>query len=72
MDGIEYWKTGLRIGEVVSRLTKLKPDVIGVSCATVVDRGEVSKMIYGLKKFFPTTPIILGGHEASFWYREIL
>lgn len=72
LDGDEYWKTGLRLSEVIIRLDKIKPDIIGVSCATIVDRGEVAGLVKGLKKAYPTTPIILGGHEASFWYREIL
>ena len=72
LDGVEYWKTGLKLSEVIARLDKIQPDVIGVSCATIVDRGEVSRLVKGLKEVYPTTPIILGGHEASFWYREIL
>ena len=72
LDGVDYWKTGLRIGEIIDRLNKVQPDVIGISCATIVDRGEASRLARGLKEAFPEKPIILGGHEASFWYREIL
>lgn len=72
LDGVLYWKTGLRIEEIVTEIRKLEPDVIGLSCCTVVDRGEVAKTARTLKKAYPTTPIILGGHEASQWYREIL
>jgi len=72
LDGVEYWKTGLKLEELIARLNKIKPDVIGVSCATIVDRGEVFSLVKGLKEAYPLIPIILGGHEASFWYREIL
>ena len=72
LDGIPYWKTGLRIEEIVAGVVKLAPDVIGMSCCTVVDRGEVAKTAKALKEAFPATPIILGGHEASQWYEEIL
>lgn len=72
LDGVPYWKTGLRIEEIVTEVTKLKPDVIGMSCCTIVDRSEVAKTAKALKETFPTTPIILGGHEASQWYEEIL
>ncbi len=72
LDGIPYWKTGLRIEEIVDEVVKREPDVIGMSCCTVVDRGEVAKTTKALKEAFPATPIILGGHEASQWYEEIL
>lgn len=72
MDGVSYWKTGLRIEEIVTEVVKLEPDVIGISCCTVVDRGEVAKTACTLKEACPTVPIILGGHEASQWYEEIL
>ncbi|HQL52984.1 MAG TPA: cobalamin-dependent protein [Candidatus Magasanikbacteria bacterium] len=72
LDGIFYWKTGLRIEEIVAEVIKLEPDVIGMSCCTVVDRGEVAKTATAIKKALPVTPIILGGHEATQWYEEIL
>src|SRR3989338_464980 len=72
LEGIPYWKTGLRIEEIIAETAKLTPDVIGISCCTAVDRGEVAKTAKALKEAFPATPIILGGHEASQWYEEIL
>jgi radical SAM superfamily enzyme YgiQ (UPF0313 family) len=72
LEGISYWKTGLRVEEIVANVGKLAPDVIGISCCTVVDRGEVAKTAKALKEAFPATPLILGGHEASQWYEEIL
>lgn len=65
LDGVSYWKTGLRVEEIVAEVVKLAPDVIGISCCTVVDRGEVAKTAKALKEAFPATFIILGGHEAS-------
>ena len=50
LDGIFYWKTGLRIEEIVAEVIKLEPDVIGMSCCTVVDRGEVAKTATDIKK----------------------
>ena len=72
LDGVSYWKTGLRIREILSGIADLQPDVIGLSCATIVDRGEVSFLATAIKIAFPDIPLILGGHEASHWYREIL
>ncbi|MBU3934690.1 cobalamin-dependent protein [Patescibacteria group bacterium] len=72
VDGISYWKTGLRIEEIVSGVAKFAPDAIGISCCTVVDRSEVAKTAEALREVFPATPIILGGHEATQWYEEIL
>lgn len=72
LDGVSYWKTGLRVEEIVAEVVKLKPDAVGISCCTVVDRGEVAKTARAIKQAFPTTPIILGGHESSQWYEEIL
>lgn len=72
LDGVPYWKTGLRPEEVISEVSKYNPDVIGISCCTVVDRGETARLAAALKKAFPKIPIILGGHEASQWYGEML
>lgn len=72
LDGVLYWKTGLKVSEIINETIKLRPDVIGLSCSTVVDRGEIAKIAKEMKYAFPTIPLILGGHEASQWYREIL
>ncbi len=72
LDGVSYWKTGLRIEEIITEVTKLDPDVIGLSCCTIVDRSEVARIVKAIREVFPRTPIILGGHEASQWYEEIL
>jgi len=72
LDGVRYWKTGLRMKEVAEKIAELEPDVIGISCCTVVDRGETARIAKTLKQTFPEIPLILGGHEASQWFREIL
>ena len=72
LGGVLYWKTGIRVSEIVSKVIELRPDVIGLSCCTVVDRGEVATIAKALKEACPDINIILGGHEASRWYEEIL
>lgn len=72
LDGVCYWKTGLRNDEVVKQLDALAPNAIGLSCCTVVDRDEVARLAHDIKSNFPEVPLILGGHEATRWYREIL
>ena len=72
VEGVSYWKTGFKIGETVSTVVEQHPDVIGISCCTLVDRKEASRLSSALKEACPQVPIIMGGHEASQWYREIL
>lgn len=72
LDDMSYWKTGLRNEEVIEKIADFRPDAIGISCCTVVDRGETASIAKAIKKAFPTIPLILGGHEATQWYQEIL
>ncbi len=72
LGGIKYRKTGLRFKEAADALQELESDVLGLSCATIVDRGEITRLAKSLKDKLPHIPIVLGGHEATKWYEEIL
>ncbi|MDP2091174.1 MAG: radical SAM protein [Candidatus Gracilibacteria bacterium] len=72
IQGDIFRKTGLEVEEILKRIAKEKPTEIGVSCLTIVDRSETLKLIRNIKKEFPNLPIILGGHEATQSYKEIL
>jgi radical SAM superfamily enzyme YgiQ (UPF0313 family) len=67
-----FRKTGLITDEVRDQIRLFMPDVIGISCLTLVDRAETKKIVRNIKKDFPNIPIILGGHEASQSFSEIL
>ncbi len=67
-----FRKTGLRDNEILYRIDAYKPDVIGISCLTIVDRAETKRLSKAIKRQYPHIPIILGGHEATQSYREIL
>jgi len=72
IDDVIYWRTGCSIEETLKGVSDFRPDVIGISCLTIVDRSETAIMAKAIKQAFPEKPLILGGHEASSWYDEIL
>ena len=43
-----------------------------MSCSNVSERNEVAKLATALKKSLSSIPLVLGGYEASLWYKEIL
>lgn len=68
----DYWKVGARPDQVALQLAANPPDVVGIACATVADRGEARCLAQAVRSVLPDVPIILGGHEAGFWAEEIL
>jgi anaerobic magnesium-protoporphyrin IX monomethyl ester cyclase len=69
----EYFrKTGLSDNEIILKISEYNPDVIGISCLTIVDRAETKRIAQVIKNCFPNIPIIIGGHEATQSYKEIL
>lgn len=69
----EYFrKTGISDDEIITNIREFNPHVIGISCLTIVDRAETKRIAKQIKKYFPKIPIIIGGHEATQSYREIL
>lgn len=71
-DGVEYWKTGLSDDEILRTIFLYKPDLICFSCTTVVDREDTKYLIEMLRNEMPSIPIILGGHEVTHNYQQIL
>lgn len=72
LDGVLYWKTGITPAEATRMLAGIDPDVIGISCSTIADRGEVKHLASAIRKALPKVMLILGGYEASEWPEEIL
>lgn len=72
LGGERYWKTGMAIPTTIEMVARSEPDVIGISCATVADRGETRLLASEIRRAFPDRPIVVGGYEASEWYRSIL
>lgn len=71
-DGIEYWRTGMRDNEIIDQIKAFEPDVIAISCCTVVDREDTKYLCALLKSVFPKTPLFLGGHEITHNYKDVL
>ena len=71
-DGIKYWRTGLDDEEIIFRIEDFKPDVIAISCCTVVDREDTKYLCELIHSRFPAIPIFLGGHEISHNYVDVL
>ncbi len=71
-DGMEYWRTGLSDLDIISQIQMYNPDVIAISCCTVVDRADTKYLCELIIKNIPNIPVILGGHEISHNYEDIL
>lgn len=71
-DGVPYWRTGLKDDEIVKRIAQFSPDVLGISCCTVVDREDTRYLANLIGSNFPNIPLIVGGHEASHNFEDIL
>lgn len=71
-DDMDYWRTGLSDNEIINEIKKKNPDIICFSCTTVVDREDTKHIIKTLRKNNITKPIVLGGHEITHNYNEIL
>jgi radical SAM superfamily enzyme YgiQ (UPF0313 family) len=71
-DGIEYWRTGMSDMQIVDEVRLFKPDVMAISCLTVVDREDTKYLCRLLKTHFPDIPLFLGGHEISHNYQDVL
>ena len=71
-DGIDYWRTGLRDNLVIDRIKKYNPDILCFSCTTVVDREDTKHLIKLISDNDIRIPIVLGGHEITHNYEQIL
>lgn len=57
--------------DLSSHVEKHKPDILGVSCVTStypIARNTIRKA----KELYPTLPTIIGGHHATFLYRDVI
>ncbi len=74
-----YWEnkekgirvTGLPIEVVLDKVTRIKPDVIGVCLGLSTDHDYLKQLVEKIKESYDC-PIILGGSEASLMHQEIL
>lgn len=71
-DNMDYWRTGLSDEEVLKRIKEYNPDILCFSCTTVVDREDTKHIINFLRENGIDLPIVLGGHEITHNYNEIL
>ncbi|MDZ4182089.1 MAG: radical SAM protein [Candidatus Cloacimonadaceae bacterium] len=52
-------------------IRRYQPDLIGVSCVTST-YPVARELLIKLKREYPAIPTIIGGHHATFMYREVL
>lgn len=71
-DNVEYWKTGLSDDEILKRIREYNPDILCFSCTTVVDREDIKYLVRLMRTNNINIPIILGGHEITHNYEQIL
>lgn len=71
-DGKDFWITGLEDEEVLKRIEEFNPDVIGISCCTVVDREDTKYLVDLIKEKYPEKKMFLGGYEIDKNYENIL
>ena len=71
-DGKPFWRTGLSDLDVLNRIKKYNPDLLCFSCTTVVDREDTKHLIHYLRNNGINIPIVLGGHEITHNYEQIL
>ncbi len=63
--------TGLSIDDVVSKVSQVKPRVIGVSLGLSTDHDYIKKLVEKIKRNY-NCPVLLGGSEASLMHKELL
>ena len=71
-DNMDYWRTGLSDDEVIKRIKEYNPDILCFSCTTVVDREDTKHLIHLILDRGINLPIVLGGHEITHNYEQIL
>ena len=71
-DGKDFWITGMSDDEVISNIEEFNPDVIGLSCCTVVDREDTKYLVDLIKEKFPDKKMFLGGYEIDKNFENIL
>lgn len=71
-DNMDYWRTGLKDEEILKRINEYNPDLLCFSCTTVVDREDTKHIIHYLRDHGCKIPIVLGGHEITHNYEQIL
>ena len=57
--------------DIETHIRKYKPDVLGVSCVTAT-YPIARDLIIRAKQLFPDLKTIIGGHHATFMYKEVI
>jgi radical SAM superfamily enzyme YgiQ (UPF0313 family) len=63
---------GMSIEEILARIEKAKPDIIGISVLFSFVIKEVYEMCRAIKERYPDIPIVLGGHHPSALPNEVM
>ncbi len=58
--------------ELRDHIARLKPDIIGIGAVFSGAFGALTEFAQGIKTFFPTIPIVIGGIHATIFAKEIL
>ncbi|HNX36863.1 MAG TPA: radical SAM protein [Candidatus Cloacimonadota bacterium] len=58
-------------GDIDKYIRNYRPEIIGVSCVTSTYPVVRELLIY-LKEKYPELPTIIGGHHATFMYKEVI
>lgn len=62
----------LNMKQVISKIKRIKPDLIGISNIASSDSSNSQKTAGEIKKIFPNITIVAGGAHPTFRYREML
>lgn len=63
---------GLSLDEIKSRLQRISPDIIGLSCQFTTYANNIPRVGRAVKEACPDIPLVLGGPHASVADKEVL
>jgi radical SAM superfamily enzyme YgiQ (UPF0313 family) len=63
---------GLEVGEIISRVLKDSPDVVGVSCTSSLQYGYARSIAEGFRRQGPAPLLAIGGAHASALPEEVV
>ncbi len=70
-DLIDQAVADLNLEQVLERVKKFNPDIVGFSCLSI-DAGQMHEIADSIKRELPGCLIFLGGPHASFFYDQVL
>jgi len=59
------------LDDIADKIDQFKPDIVGLSCVTAT-YPMTRDIIRKIKPLFPDVKTIIGGHHATFMYREVI